>query len=275
MNFRIYSYVLSVIFSICFWQYANAQNPISVSLHSEAICEGECSTLTALVTGGNLPYQYTWSIPNQTTSSIHVCPTATSAYSVTVIDANGKIATTSATITIFPKPDIHITSGNDITITSGLSTILAASGGVDYLWNTGETTKLIEVSPAVTSTFIVTGTSANGCSSHDTAVVFINPNCSLEKDAFIIPNIFTPNGDDVNDYFLITPNINTACIKNIEFEIYNRWGLKIFEGKSITDEWDGKYNGTILTSDVFFYFCKAELESGEEVKQKGNVTLFR
>src|SRR5690606_14674101 len=63
----------------------------------------------------------------------------------------------------------------DLTICYGDSTTLTASGGIDYLWNTGETTSSITVSPLATTTYEVLVTDANGCENTATVTVTVNP----------------------------------------------------------------------------------------------------
>src|SRR5690606_22706534 len=63
----------------------------------------------------------------------------------------------------------------DVVICYGDSTTLTASGGVDYLWNTSETTSSITVSPLATTTYEVLVTDANGCENTATVTVTVNP----------------------------------------------------------------------------------------------------
>jgi gliding motility-associated-like protein len=70
-----------------------------------------------------------------------------------------------------------------------------------------------------------------------------------------LPNIFTPNGDNVND--LLTPLPNYRFVKDIEIKIYDRWGLLMFETTDINIRWDGtnKANKQPCVSGTYFYIC--------------------
>ncbi|GAB1856886.1 hypothetical protein MHTCC0001_17220 [Flavobacteriaceae bacterium MHTCC 0001] len=128
------------------------------------ICEGDSTTLTA--SGGTT---YLWNT-GATTASITVSPTTTTTYSVTVSDGttsdNDDVV---VTVNALPVAD----AGADVTIDSGNSTTLTASGGGTYLWSTGETTASIVVSPTSTTTYTVTVTT-NGCSDTDDVIVTVN-----------------------------------------------------------------------------------------------------
>ncbi len=60
----------------------------------------------------------------------------------------------------------------------------------------------------------------------------------------IIPNIFTPNGDSINDLFYI-PGLYDPCNDNLTIKIYNRWGTLVYESSSSIFVWDGKSKGGV------------------------------
>lgn len=144
-----------------------------------SICPDESTTLTA--SGG---VSYVWSTGG-TTSAINVTPNATSTYTVTATDIFGCVNTASTTVTVNPLPVINVTGDNKIC--QGTSTVLFASGATSYVWSTGNTTSSITINPATTSTYTVTGTDANGCSSATsiTVTVDLNPVPVITGDLMI------------------------------------------------------------------------------------------
>jgi len=130
-------------------------------------CEGGNVTLTAS-TGAS----YLWS-NGATTQSIAV--NASGSYSVTIADANGCSATSSATsVTVNPLPVVAISASGPTTFCEGGSVTLTASPSVSYLWSNGATTQSITVNAS--GSFSVTVTDANGCCATSSATnVTANP----------------------------------------------------------------------------------------------------
>ena len=90
-------------------------------------------------------------------------------------------------------------------------------------------------------------------------IVVIDPN-DLKCDEAFLPKAFTPNGDGLNDAFgLSNPRIITSLIS---FEIWDRWGNKIFTTNNSSDKWDGTYNGQTVQAGVYrvlvLHQCKGD-----------------
>jgi flavin reductase (DIM6/NTAB) family NADH-FMN oxidoreductase RutF len=129
-------------------------------------CSNPSTTLSA--TGG---ISYIWD--NRITQGDIVSPDVTTTYTVTVTAANGCTATDDIVISI-DKTTPTADAGTDAVVTcSNPSTVLTASGGVNYAWNNG-TAQGGSVSPTVTTTYTVTVTAANGCTATDNIVVTAN-----------------------------------------------------------------------------------------------------
>ncbi|MDW8158500.1 MAG: PKD domain-containing protein, partial [Bacteroidia bacterium] len=82
-----------------------------------------------------------------------------------------------------------------------------------------------------------------------------------------IPNVFTPNGDGLNDKFEFA-RIEAPCIEQVE--IYDRWGVRIFFTQDYTQSWDGTYNNQPVPEGVYIYIISV----GKQ-KRVGNVTVIR
>jgi len=124
--------------------------------------------------------------------------------------------------------------------------------------------------PIQTQTFIVTVTDDLGCyGTAEITVEVTQPECD-ESDIFI-PNMFTPNGDNINDVFTVESNF----IEEQNIVIYNRWGEEIFSSNEPDAEWDGTYKGKPVSSDVYAYYVRIICINGVEYSKKGNITVFR
>ena len=90
-----------------------------------------------------------------------------------------------------------------------------------------------------------------------------------------IPNVFTPNGDGLNDYFF-PRTLLTSGLTSFSMKIFNRWGQEIF-ATTTTDGrgWDGKLNDVPQPEGVFVYIIEATFKDGQHEHRQGNVTLLR
>lgn len=142
-----------------------------ITVNSPAICSGLPATLTANGAAGTT--SYTWSNGTSGTNTISVSPGSTASYTVTGTGSNGCTNTAVSTVSVNSLPSVFV---NSATICNGLSATLTASGGAttsDYSWSNGSSgTNVISVSPSSNTSYTVTGTGANGCSS--TAVASVN-----------------------------------------------------------------------------------------------------
>lgn len=86
----------------------------------------------------------------------------------------------------------------------------------------------------------------------------INSNilCVDNCPEYELPNVFTPNGDKINDLFQPLDNQN-QYIKDVDFRVYTRWGDLVFETTNAMINWDGKHKttGRIVDSGVYYYVC--------------------
>jgi gliding motility-associated-like protein/uncharacterized repeat protein (TIGR01451 family) len=99
----------------------------------------------------------------------------------------------------------------------------------------------------------------------------LSDNSSTDKKTITdlsIPNVFTPNGDGVNDQFEIR---NLNIYKENKISIINRWGNAVFEMKDYNNLWDG--NG--LDEGTYFYVLEVKNATGKGKAFKGYITLLR
>jgi gliding motility-associated-like protein len=86
-----------------------------------------------------------------------------------------------------------------------------------------------------------------------------------------VPNVFTPNGDGVNDYFEVT----TDGIRVYDFNVFTRTGTRVFHSLSPRIFWDGKSNtGKDLQAGVYYYLIE-EQDDPEPFEEAGFMHLFR
>lgn len=83
---------------------------------------------------------------------------------------------------------------------------------------------------------------------------FSNKLCINECTYYVLPNIFTPNGDGKNDIFKPGPY---RFVEYVDMKIYDRWGVLIFETADPDINWDGRYqeNNKMVTDGIYYYIC--------------------
>ncbi|PWS26940.1 hypothetical protein DHW03_13035 [Pedobacter yonginense] len=142
-----------------------------------------------------------------------------------------------------------------------------------YLWDFGDGSTSTDVNAIHTyeseGTFKITLTASsnNGCSTSVTKGDLI---IKGSASAFA-PNAFSPNGDGVNDEFVI----GITNLKKYRIQIYNRYGDQVFFANSIFDNWKGTFKGNDLPTGVYYYLILGTNLKNESVKQSGSVTLLR
>ncbi|MBK8884471.1 MAG: gliding motility-associated C-terminal domain-containing protein [Bacteroidales bacterium] len=76
--------------------------------------------------------------------------------------------------------------------------------------------------------------------------------CIDSCNFFEIPNVFTPNGDDINEKLVAK---TSGLVEKIDFRLFNRNGMELFKTENPRIEWDGTYKGKIVSPGVYFYQC--------------------
>ncbi|MNU72708.1 hypothetical protein D3C71_621780 [compost metagenome] len=229
----------------------NSTLPITILPGNSSICPGEFVSLTA-----SGAVSYTWSPPNglNTTngSTVTASPSITTTYIVTGISSSGCMGTGTVIVTVLPEPVADfipsVTTGEAPLEVVFENTSINANS---YAWNFGNGQFSTSSNPGVSALFSDAGNyqvvliASNGICS-DTFQLSI---VTTTTDFLIhVPNVFTPNGDHVNDEFYI----GTTNSKTVSVEIFNRWGNTMAKLEKSTDTWDGEH----APSGVYYYKYK-------------------
>ncbi|HFB99773.1 MAG TPA: T9SS type B sorting domain-containing protein, partial [Phaeodactylibacter sp.] len=245
-------------------------------------CYGENTGSITLddVSGGELPYLY--SINGSAFAPINQFSfLEAGAYNIIVQDVNG--CETPTNIEVINPQELIVELGDDRTIGLGDSILLTPQvvGAYDTLFwkncvdSNGCDVLDLQVTPLNTTTYSITLLDGNGCSTTDEITI----NVEKGREVFI-PNVFTPNQDGNNDFFIVFGG--QEVLKVHEFRVFNRWGEEVFERLdydpktySSDDGWDGFFKGKIMKPGVFVYYVKIEYIDGRKEVLKGDVTLRR
>ncbi len=195
-------------------------------------------------------------------------------YNIVLVDADGCVTNDQVTLS-GPGTPVANFSANPVTgfIPVSVDFTDASIGATSYSWDFGDSGSSTDVSPtyvynsAGTFTAILTVSDGN-CT--DTASVVIE---IIGEPGLTVPNVFTPNGDGINDVFKPT----AIGITQLHGQIFNRYGALIYEWNGPEGWWDGRTApaGQKVADGTYFYVITATGFDGEAFEEKGIVTMVR
>jgi len=230
------------------------------------------------VTGGTPAYTYQWYnngvlMPGETNPTLGNAGMGN--YNVIITDVNGCIAAASATsftvngsiaVNAGFTPDIY-TGQAPLNVTFANST----TGATVYNWILGNGTSTQQTPGTIynapgTYTVILTATNG-GCIDTAMAIIIVDAATTI-----LIPNIYSPNGDGLNDEFMI----QSTGMKTLRCDIYNRWGQLVYTLNGPNDKWDGTMNnGSEASEGTYYYILNAEGYDNKVYKAEGHLTLVK
>lgn len=177
------------------------------------------------------------------------------------------------TVVVQVIPPVRAFAGNDTAIVLGQPLQLFATGATNYEWSPslGLNNAFI-FNPIATlsenQTYVVKVSTANGCFDYDTLNVRV---FKTAPDIFV-PTAFSPNGDGTNDVLVPVP----VGLEGYDFfEVYSRWGQRVFSTTEIGKGWDGNLNGRPQDSDTYVWIVQGTDFTGKRIYKKGTVVLIR
>lgn len=184
-----------------------------------------------------------------------------------VIDTFGCESADSVYYSLSNSPQIFI--GDDTAICVREQTTIGTENEtfLSYRWNTGQTEQLIQVEQP--GTYIQTVRDEQGCIGKDSMNLKQDPD-ALPNNLFI-PNAFSPNGDNLNDFFPYSIPIDQPAF---QCQVYNRWGEKVFDSEiNGINHWDGNYQGKPAVGGPFIYVISYRACNGNQKVQSGTLTF--
>jgi gliding motility-associated-like protein len=243
----------------------------SANTDSLKIGDSNCGTLTGTITGittvsGTAPFKYEWKnnsgVIVGTTLILDSVPPG--AYTLTITDTNGCSGIAGNgngfDIKFLQTVKAEFTSdviSGDTPLPVQFINKSTYKGTINYFWDFGNGNTSTVKDPTMTfdaaniyTVCLYVDDGGKGC--RDTACspieVFTNSNIS------IVPNVFTPNGDGINDILMIT----ATGLGSVDAQIYNRWGQKEYEWHTLNGGWDGfTASGVPATEGTYYIILQA------------------
>jgi gliding motility-associated-like protein len=182
---------------------------------------------------------------------------------------NGCRASVGQTVKVYEQPtadagpDMHLLQGGSVTINA-----TAGGDSLYYVWApdmylSDNTVLTPTASPPVDVTYTLTVTASDGCSAEDSMHI------SLVKTP-LVPNAFSPNGDGINDTWVIN-YLNSY--HNLTVQVFNRYGQVVFFSNGYSNAWDGTSNGKPLPAGTYYYIIDRKVAG--QGKLTGWVEIIR
>lgn len=142
----------------------------------------------------------------------------------------------------------------------------------DYIWSTGSVTPDITVTaPGLYAVTILTECEE----AYEEIIVNVDANC--DEGEFFIPNVISPNDDNINDVFIISTS-SVVKIISMEGSIFDRWGNLVFSSKENPFTWNGQFDDEEVSPGVFVYVCAVKyMIDGREMERAltGDITVIK
>jgi len=228
--------------------------------------------------GNNLnysnPYTFKWSpeigLNDSTSPQVNALPISTTNYTLQIISPECGTKTDEVTVIVH---DLTISAGIDTSMKEGETITLHATpkdSSLLYQWWSASssvnynTSFNPDVSPKVTSNFMLTITDQFGCKYLDYVKVEVIPSEDL-----VFYNSISPNGDGDNDFWFIG---NLEKYPENRVQIFNRYGQEVFSSVNYKNNWGGKYLGNDLPAGTYYYIFDTKKDNKIF---KGYLTIFR
>jgi gliding motility-associated-like protein len=187
-----------------------------------------------------------------------------------IVKNNSCPADTSAFSLIAVRNPVLADAGNDTSVQAGQMVTLNGTAGGFSIWTpaTGLSNQYVlnpDAQPAVTTVYTLTVTDSIGCTGSDNVIISIIP----EEFNGMVSNLFTPNGDGINDSWYIQDIQN---FPGSSVTVYNIYGMKVYEKTDYMNDWKGTYNGAELPDGTYYFVLKF---SDDQKSIKGSVDILK
>lgn len=224
---------------------------VPISPSNVTICEGSSVTLSTIPGTSWQWFRNGVLIPGSVGSELSVSKAGN--YTVRVVFQSGLAVVSEPAVVVVNTALVgNLVSDRGTTISMGETTTLIASGGLSYFWEeedgivSGSHTDSLIVRPSKNTTYNVVISNGSGCN----VVKTIDITVKDDYKTLLANNIITPNGDGVNDVWIVQ---NIDLYPNNEVVIFDRAGRVVFKQFDYKNTWDGSFNGVALPEDTYYF----------------------
>ncbi len=227
--------------------------------NNPVICSGSTRQLTTIQAFTN----YLW---NDGSTGKMITVNSTGIYWVRVEDQQGCYGSDTVDINSIGALPANFLAADTVICQFQKMTISPNGSFQQYVWNDHSTGSSLNISGP--GTYWLEVTDDNGCVGTDSIQV-IQKQCSI---GVYVPNAFTPDHNGINEIFR---PIVMGNVISMDFQVFNRWGQKVFETHVPGQGWDGNLGGEPSVADTYVWICNYSLQGQPPAHQKGTVVLIR
>lgn len=277
----IYKLVLSNAFGCKDSAQTNVLVYPKPDLQKDAIIPASCGLANGSISitpfGGTPSYVFSWK-PNVGVAVAQANNLFGGQYTISIFDQNNCQDSLKLIVPNQPAPEALFTSNplsNEPLIfeDTPIQFTNQSQNAISYLWNLGDNTSSVLTNPM--HTYYNTGDFTVTLIAYDIHLAcpdtFSQIYHLLPHGNIFAPNVFTPNADGNNDFFLF---IGEGVIE-MEAILYDRWGIEITRLNSLADKWDGKVKGIEAPEGTYTYKLFARFQDGRALHRAGTVILIR
>ncbi|WP_231491232.1 PKD domain-containing protein [Pedobacter sp. Leaf170] len=252
-----------------------------IAINQPLFCIGDVIKLSVPILTGIV---YEWTGPDNfkaTTNAIEIPITnlnQAGTYSVSL--TSGSCIPTIASIVIPPIAKIPVANfytepgfNGKYSVPAPINFVNKSTDADFYEWEFGDGFTSTETNPLHTFKtdglfkIKLTAFSKNGCFNS----IILGDLLVKKESSIFTPNSFTPNGDGINDEFIV----GITNLKRYKLQIFNRYGSVVFLSENIYDNWKGVFKGNDLPVGIYYYLILGTTLKNENVKYSGSVMLLR
>lgn len=245
--------------------------PTLSSRPDTTICLGASFSPNLASDGTGFSWSPATGVSNTTALNPVLSPTSTTNYTITASNAGGCTRTSSFRVNVVAGATVNAGPDQTIIATQAAAQLSGSGSAGTYTWSPPaglSATNILNpvANPTATTTYTLTVLTSNGCTASDDVTITVIPYCIKPMEAF------TPNGDGINELWLVT---NGDCNKNIKVGVYNRYGNTVYESSNYKNDWDGTYKGKPIPDGTYYFVITYTLLNNRRVDVRGNVTVLR
>lgn len=247
--------------------------PMTLSVSNDTvICRGESLTISAMATGGEEGFVYSWPTIPAFGASQYIAPSNSYSYPVEVTDICGETLTETVVVQVQYVYSDFYTSYLSDTRVEFIATPEPPCPLCDFEWDFGDGGTSTEMNPTH---------EYDGLSDYYAQLTVTNPlGCTdsaytlVEGPVIVyIPNAFTPNNDGINDAF----QVFISDVVHYEIDIFNRWGEQVFHSNDPEEVWIGNMNGGehYVPAGLYNYRLRWKGSRTDAEELSGTIELMR